>query len=220
MALLQVQPDEDGFRVFHRSYPNQHLCIPFTAAGDTLEVEIWSDRCQAMTVSLQADAWFSQMLGIPCRLVYMPENSLRQVDRTYAPEGTITGFTDGYPILLLNQSSLDDLNLRLPEPVPINRFRPSLVLRGAEAYAEDRMDTFEINGLSFRGVKPCARCVITTIDQETGIAGKDPLRTLAAYRQQGNKVLFGQNVFCTGQGTLRIGDIVSVSVWREVLLKS
>jgi hypothetical protein len=219
MALLQVQPAENGFQVFHRNRPDQFLLIPWQASGDSMEVAIWGDRCQALALSLEADAWFTEALGSRCQLVYMPEGSRRQVDLNYAPEGTITGFTDGYPILMISQASLDDLNTRLPEPLPMNRFRPNIVLSGAEAYAEDRMDSFTINNIELRGVKPCARCVITTINQETGIAGKDPLRTFATYRQQGNKVLFGQNVLGLGTGILHTGDTVSVTLWRDVLLK-
>jgi uncharacterized protein YcbX len=220
MALLQVAPVTNGFRVFHRHRPEDSLQIPTTADGEAIEVDIWGDRCQAVGLSAEANDWFTAQLGIPCQLVYMPDSSLRQVDRTYAPEGSITGFTDGYPILVISQASLDDLNRRLPEPVPMNRFRPNLVLGGAEAYAEDRMDSFDISGISFRGVKPCARCVMTTINQETGIAGQDPLRTLATYRQAGNKVLFGQNVLGQGEGILRAGDPVSVSLWRDIPLKN
>lgn len=219
MALLKVHPAEKGFRITNQNQPDQMLEIPWVASGEDIEVDIWGDRCRAVTLSAEADAWFTQALGSPCRLVYMPESSRRQVDRTYAPEGTITGFTDGYPILMISQASLDDLNGRLAEPVPMNRFRPNLVIAGAEAYAEDRMDSFDINGIAFRGVKPCARCVMTTINQETGMAGKDPLRTFATYRQQGNKVLFGQNVLGPDTGLVRTGDIVSVSLWREVQLK-
>jgi uncharacterized protein len=219
MALLQVEPAENGFRVFHKHHAEQDFHLPLKADGDLIEVDIWGDRCQAVTLSNQADAWFTEMLGSACQLVFMPEDSRRQVDLKYAPEGSITGFTDGYPILLISQASLDDLNLRMPEPIPMNRFRPNIVLSGAEPYAEDRMDSFEINGMAFRGVKPCARCVITTINQDTGKAGKDPLRTFATYRQKGNKVLFGQNVLGPEKGTLRTGDAVSVSLWREIPLK-
>jgi uncharacterized protein YcbX len=220
MALLKVRPAEKGFRITDQNHPDQMLEIPWTCTGEALEVEIWGDRCQAVTLSAEADAWFTQALGSPCRLVYMPESSRRQVDLNYAPEGTITGFTDGYPILMISQASLDDLNARLSVSVPMNRFRPNLVIAGAEAYAEDRMDSFDINGIAFRGVKPCARCVMTTIDQETGTAGKDPLRTLASYRQNGNKVLFGQNVLGQGSVVLKVGDPVSVSLWRDILLKA
>ncbi len=220
MAMLKTQPGDKGFRVFHLQHPDQSVDIPWETDGPGIEVAIWGDRCEAIALSPEADAWFSAHLGIPCQLVYMPERSRRQVDRTYAPEGTITGFTDGYPILVISQASLDDLNSRLEIPVPMNRFRPNLVLSGAEAYAEDRMHSFEINGMAFRGVKPCGRCVMTTIDQDTGVAGKDPLRTLASYRQVGNKVLFGQNVLGLDKGILHIGDTVSVSHWQEITLKA
>jgi uncharacterized protein len=221
MALLKTSLKDDVITVMNTRYPDRRIQFPAAPAGaGQLRVRIWDDMVPALPWLPETNQWFSEQIGFDCRLVYMPEESQRQVDRTYAPEGNITAFSDGYPILLISQASLDDLNRRLPQPVPMNRFRPNLVISGAGAFDEDRMDSFEINGLDFRGVKPCARCVMTTIDQETGISGKDPLRTLAGYRQRGNKVLFGQNVLCSGQGSLQIRDIVSVTVWREVLLRS
>jgi len=217
MALLQVAPVTNGFRVFHRNRPEDVLQIPTAADGEAIEVDIWGDECQAVGLSAEANDWFTAQLGIPCQLVYMPDSSLRQVDRTYAPEGSITGFTDGYPILVISQASLDDLNSRLPEPVPMNRFRPNIVPSGGEAFVEDRMGRFTINGIRFDGVKPCARCVMTTIDQATGEPGKEPLKTLAAYRSRNNKVLFGQNVIARGTGLVRVGDGITVDQWLDPL---
>jgi uncharacterized protein YcbX len=112
--------------------------------------------------------------------------------------------------LLIGESSLNDLNSRLEQPLPMNRFRPSIVISGTEPYEEDEMAHFTINEIDFFGVKPCARCVITTIDQQTAVKGKEPLRTLSTYRQKNNKIYFGQNLVHKGSGNIAIGDEVII----------
>jgi len=131
------------------------------------------------------------------------------------PTGT-TGFADGYPILLLSEESLADLNRRLAPQLPMNRFRPNIVVRGTTPYAEDTWRRFTINGLAFEGVKTCARCAVTTTDQTTAARGREPLATLASYRDSERGVLFGMNVIQTPPddnptwdwGTVAVGDVV------------
>jgi uncharacterized protein YcbX len=115
-------------------------------------------------------------------------------------------FADGMPYLIIGQSSLDELNSRLESPVPMNRFRPNLVFSGGEPFLEDQLRKIQIGSVPFQIVKPCARCVLTTVDQDTGEKGKEPLKTLATYRTVNNKVMFGQNVVALGGGSVRIGD--------------
>lgn len=207
LALLQVQLEKNGLIVFHKQSIREQVFIPFSAPDPVeLSVVVWNDSCLATTVSAGVDAWFSRMLQMECRLVYMPEHSIRLVDEKYAIENDVTSFSDAYPMLMIGQSSLDDLNARLTEPVPMNRFRPNIVFTGGTPYQEDEMEAFSINGIQLFGVKPCARCVVTTIDQDTGVRGKDPLRTLATYRSNGNKVLFGQNLLHKGEGRISRGD--------------
>ncbi|NJN78675.1 MAG: MOSC domain-containing protein [Saprospiraceae bacterium] len=195
MALLQVEIAESGLKVYHKLRETNVLEIPFDAKPlESLTVKIWDDECSAYTVSEAANVWFSEMLNQKCRLVYMPDDSLRQVDERYAEEGDITGFSDGYPILIIGQSALDNLNNRLEESVSMNRFRPNLVFTGGEPNVEDTWKIFEIGEATFYGVKPCARCVMTTINQNNGKSGKEPLKTLATYRKFENKILFGQNI--------------------------
>lgn len=195
MALLQVEIEANGLKVSHKTKPKGMVKIPFDAQPlEHLEVQIWDDKCSAYTVSKIANEWFSTVLNQKCQLVYMPEDSLRQLDRRYAKEGDITGFSDGYPILILGESALDYLNGKLAESVPMNRFRPNLVFKGGEPNEEDNWQEFEIGEATFLGVKPCARCVMTTINQDNAQLGKEPLKTLATYRKDGKKVLFGQNV--------------------------
>jgi len=151
------------------------------------------------------------MLQIKCRLVYMPVSTFRQVDERYAEPGQITSFSDAYPFLMIGQASLDELNSRLEEAVPMDRFRPNIVFTGGEAFQEDQMQHFRINNINFYGVKPCARCQVITIDQENGITGKEPLKTLSDYRKKNNKVYFGQNLVHRGEGNISVGDEISIN---------
>jgi uncharacterized protein YcbX len=206
MAMLQASVREGILEVRDSSQPGDILRLPAHAsAGTHLRVGIWEDVCDAIAPSEEADAWFTQKLGRPLRLVYMPDESHRQVDTAYASPGDITSFSDGYPILIIGQASLDDLNARLDIPVPMDRFRPNIVFTGGAPYAEDTFTHFRAGTLEFHGVKPCARCTVTTIDQSSGIPGSEPLRTLSTYRTRGGKVMFGMNLLASGTGMLETG---------------
>lgn len=210
MALLQVGLVNQVLQVEHKQN-SSCISLPLLPPSDErIVVTIWNDVCEAQLVSAQADEWFSDMLSTSCRLVYMPEDSRREVDPHYAKQKEITSFSDAYPMLMIGQSSLDDLNSRLLQPLPINRFRPNIVFTGGDPYEEDRMENFYIGGIEFFGVKPCARCTVTTIDQETATKGDEPLRTMARYRARNNKVLFGQNLLHRGEGMLRTGDEIRI----------
>jgi len=169
-------------------------------------VVVWRDECEAVPAGRDAAQWFSELLGTPCRLVRMPPSTVRQVDLHFARAGDRVAFADGFPFLLLSEASLAELNRRLEKPLPMDRFRPNIVLDGCEPHAEDGWSRIVIGGLGFRVVKPCARCVITTTDQATGERGREPLRTLSTYRLLDGKVLFGQNLVHEGRGTIRVGD--------------
>ena len=204
MSLLQVRLNADSLSIHHK-HSGESVQIPFAPSGATCTVTVWDDTCEAQYVEKIADEWFSRMLSLPCRLVYMPENSRRKVDPDYAHGEEITSFSDGFPLLLIGQASLDDLNSRLEHPLTMERFRPNIVFTGSTPYQEDEMEEFQIGGLTFYGVKPCARCVITTIDPATAEKGKEPLKTLSKYRQRNNKLYFGQNCLCDGRGRISIG---------------
>lgn len=208
MATLAVALDETRLRVWHREQPDDALLIPYqTASSATIRVEIWDDTVEALLVSEAADRWFSEKLGTPLRLVFLPEAPRRAVDPRYALAHDHVSFADGYPYLIISQASLDDLNRRLPEPIGMQRFRPNLVVQGALPYAEDHWTDFRIGEVTFGGVKPCARCVLTTLDPVSLEKGPEPLKTLATYRKQDNKILFGMNTLLVGQeGLLRVGD--------------
>jgi uncharacterized protein YcbX len=214
LALLAVAPAYNGFLISHRQRPDLlPLFIPFEATPDrTLFVTVWDDILWAWRGTPEADEWLAEALGHPCRLVYMSDMVRRDVEPELNPEGKLVSFADGYPFLLAGEAALADLNTRLAEPVPMNRFRPNLVFGGGEAYEDDAWEQFQIGEVPFRAVRGCGRCVLTTIDQDTAIKSPvgDPLRTLATYRKAENSTLFGQNVTGPARGHLRVGDAVTV----------
>ena len=207
MTQLQVSIANDGLIITHKT-KGKSIIIQFktSSSGGCGLVTVWDDTFTAEYVSDKADKWFSTMLGINCRLVYMPDNCRRVVDLRYAPEDAITSFSDAYPFMMLGQSSLDDLNNRLKDALPMDRFRPNIVFTGGVPFEEDLLGSFTIGGINFFGVKLCARCIIPTINQISGIKGKEPLKTLASYRAKNNKIYFGQNLVHKGDGLIAIGD--------------
>ncbi len=213
MALLQVHLQPTGLLVTHKQISSENLFISFdsrTYQTTPIPVTIWDDTVSAVEVSAEANAWFSRLLQLNCRLVFMPPQVHRPVDPVYAFNQEPVSFADGYPILLIGQESLTDLNSRLTEPVPMNRFRPNLVFSGGTPFLEDTWREFTINHQKFKVVKPCARCVLVTINQDTAKKGTEPLRTLATYRTIDRKVKFGQNVLPLSTGEIiKIGDVVS-----------
>jgi uncharacterized protein YcbX len=219
MALLQTSIASKGLQIKNKINGSE-LSIPFEPkAAAVIEVQVWNDICEARVVSEEANGWFSETFSFPCKLIYMPDATHRFVDKSYAQHNEITSFSDAYPFLMIGESSLQDLNNRLAEPLPMNRFRPNIVFIGAGAYAEDSMRHFTINKIDFYGAKLCARCPIPTINQDNAIKGQEPLRTLASYRQRNNKVFFGQNLLHRGSGVISIGDELIVhQTANDVLL--
>jgi hypothetical protein len=140
----------------------------------------------------------------------MPDDTLSPVEPEFASTSDIVSLADAFPLLLISQPSLDDLNERLAVPVPMNRFRPNLVVNGCGAFDEDRWKGIRIGDILLRVVKPCSRCVTTTVDQATGIQGKEPLVTLSQYRKFNGKVCFGQNVIPENDAVVNIGDRVEI----------
>ena len=211
MALLQPAfVTVHTMRLINRANPEQEPLMielyPVTSVQHSEWVQVWEDHCQAVFIDQAADKWLSKALGQPCRLAYMPDYSIRPVDAKYGREGDKVSFADGYPCLIIGQASLDDLNKQLHEPVPMNRFRPNIVFEGGAPFEEDQWQHIRIGEVDFRSVKPCARCEMTTINQATSQRGKEPLATLAQYRRQGHKVLFGMNLCPNNEGIIRVGD--------------
>lgn len=208
MACLRTEPAEDGFTVIdHRD--EEHLSLPWTLEdGPEPEVDIWGTRVRAREAPSGWSAWFSTRVGGAVRLVHMPDAAHRPIDERYARG--LTSLSDGFPYLILSQASVDALNERLDVPVPVDRFRPNLVIGGGVAHQEDCWREVRIGTARFSLVKPCARCIITTTDQRTGERGREPLRTLATYRTVDGKVHFGMNAVADTQGMVRVGDPISI----------
>ncbi|HZG24006.1 MAG TPA: MOSC N-terminal beta barrel domain-containing protein [Chitinophagaceae bacterium] len=211
MALVKVEIQKETMTFLHQQFLTSTLVIPLKPESTKLHlIQVWDDQCQVLHVSKKADEWFSDMLSYPCRLMYMPDHSPRPVDEKYAFDNNLTNLSDAFPIMMIGQASLDDLNARLEMPLPMNRFRPNIVFTNGSPYEEDEMEMFKVGGMEFYGVKLCGRCNITTIDQQTSIAGKEPLRTLSSYRKRNNNVYFGQNLLYKGEGSIRTGDTIDV----------
>jgi uncharacterized protein YcbX len=216
LAMLHTEALQDGFRVFD-TRDGSHLDLPWTLeATSTRMCSVWSDRVRCIPAPHAANAWFTERCGSPVELVYQPDGTRRRTDGRYA--SALTSLSDGFPYLVVNAASLRDLNERGKQvhgtawvPVAMDRFRPNLVIDGAEPWAEDEWPSLTVGGSHFDLVKPCARCVIVNTDQATGTRGREPLRTLATFRSKGNKVLFGVNAVCADAGTIRIGDLVTAS---------
>ena len=209
--LALVRPAIVGGRLQVTAPGKAPFDLPLAPEGAvTTMVTVWDDTCAAWWMGERAARWFTEALGVQCSLVYMPDSTLRPADPTYAPPDVRVSFADGFPFLLISESSLADLNRRLDVPLPMNRFRPNLVIAGGPAFVEDELGAFRIGGLDLEVVKPCARCVLTTTDQDNATRGPEPLRTLATFRKVGSKVLFGQNVVHRGTGRLTVGDAVEV----------
>lgn len=206
LALVTTALDNDLIRVAAPGLAPLHLPRQYDG-GEPRAVRVWSDQSRG-SVHAPGSAWFSEYLGAPHQLVYMPDSERRAVNPARARAGDIVSFADGYPFLLISEASLEDLNARLAEPITMERFRPNIVVSGTEPFAEDEFASVRLGEIAFRGVKRCDRCPVTTVDLETGEPGKEPLRTLATFRRWDGKVWFGMNMIHDGPGRLRVGDPV------------
>lgn len=220
MSLLQTVIEGEQLLIYRKGNRADRLELslqPSQAA--TFMVKVWDDDVEVQYVNIVADEWLSRQLNIACKLVYMPEASHRKVDQRFAQAEEITSLSDAYPLLVVGQASLDDLNGHLQEKLPIDRFRPNIVFSGGRPYDEDIMQHFIINDINLYGVKLCARCPITTINQSTATKGKEPLKTLAGYRLVNKNIYFGQNVLFDKAGTIRVGDELRVVHFKPHLLQ-
>ena len=182
------------------------------SSGTPVSVNIWKSKgVHAIDQGEEAAQWFSDWLGTDVRLVHFADGYIRRVNEKWAVnEDDHTGFADGYPILLTSEEGLQDLNTHLEQPVPMNRFRPNIVVKGCEPFAEDTWNRIRIGDVELAVVKPCARCEVTTIDKETLEMSKEPLKTLGKYRKQELGAIFGQNVIPFNEGILRLGMTVEI----------
>ena len=212
MALFNVKLENELLIINHKQNKLSPLTIRLQPYEEELiNVQVWKDSVIALKYGGDVNDWFSKALGIKCKLVYMPDTTKRKVDPKYA-NNKIVSFADGYQFLIIGEESLNDLNNKLKMPLSMNRFRPNLVFSGGEAFDEDRWKQFKIGKMGFRAVKPCSRCVITTINQDTGIKSKEPLTTLSTYRGKNGKVLFGMNMVAEGTGKINVSDEIKINV--------
>ncbi len=211
MALLKTKISHNKLILSHKTEDVSPLVIPIKSKfSETTVVNVLDDLVTAFLVGKYADEWLSDVLDYKCRLVFMPDDTERFVDRSYAIQNEIVSFANTYPFLIIGQRSLDDLNSRLKEKLPMNRFRPNFVFNGGEPYEEDNWKKFKIGEIIFEVVKPCPRCTAITVDQDNAGKKDEPLKTLATYRTVNNKVMFGMNLIHEGTGILLVGDEIVV----------
>ena len=228
--------DRDGVFLSQRSHPRmatvwtgiaggaltlaapdmEELAVPLDPPeAAPVRVRVWSSECEALPASREADGWLSGYLGLDCRLVYMPDATRRESNPEHAGPGHLVGFADAFAYLVTTQASLADLNARLAAaahgPVPMNRFRPNLVVAGTEPWAEDGWRDIRAGSARLRAAKACGRCEVTTTDQATGeVRGPEPLATLAAFRASPFGPRFGVNLVTLEEGRVRVGDAIHV----------
>lgn len=209
--LSALYNDQGGLTLSAAGLASLEVPLPDAAAA-LRGVTIWQDSLRVPDAGDEAAAWVSEFVGKPTRLVQVPPERARGTAAGYGKDDDQVAFADGFPLLLIGQASLDDLSSRVGRPLEMLRFRPNLVIEGSDAFAEDQWRRIRIGDLEFRVVKPCSRCILTTIDPQTGerSADREPLATLQKYRAQADGAMFGQNLVNDGSGHLQVGMPVTV----------
>jgi len=210
MARLQVSETTQGLLINMNDSTIEVQLADLLSCARPCEVTVWQDTCIAYQANDSINEWFSIALKRICKLVYMPDSTKRLVDPNYADNNVTVSFADGFPLLLTTEASLSELNRHFPEYVDMLRFRPNLVIDSDMPFAEDQWKNIRIGTLNFSVVKPCARCVIPTIDPKTGNKNPEVFKTLQRHRQHNGEVFFGQNIIAYGEGVIRVGDTVEV----------
>ena len=212
MACIRPELDGDGLRLSAPGMPELEVDAPGDSSEGRVACRVWGFRLQGVDQGEGAARWLGEYLSTPCRLVRVPPDFDRRVNPRRFEGEAYTALSDGYPLLLIGEASLADLNGRMARELPMNRFRPNLVVRGSDAYAEDGWRRIRVGRRGFAFTKPCERCAITTVDQATGRRGDDgePLRTLAGYRRSPKGALFGVNLVHLDRGPIQVGDPVQV----------
>ena len=218
LVLVTPVPEGDGIRLTEPAMPE--LTVPVPPPGELVPVAVWESKLLATPAGGAASAWFGEVAGEPVRLVYLDDPTRRRPNPAYSREGDRVSFADGFPLLLTGEGSLRELNdligggpLAAEGPLPMRRFRPNVVVAGADPWAEDRWRLVRIGDVVFRAVKGCDRCVLTTIDPDTAVKGKEPIATLTRCRRWDGKVWFGVNLIPDSPSvaaTIRVGDPVQV----------
>jgi len=216
LVLIHPAITPDGLVVSGPDLPELTVSTP--DPGAQIPVNLWESHLTAAPAGPEADAWFSKAMGRTARLVHLDDPTRRPTSPDFSEPGDRVSLADGYPLLLATEESLAALNdvvlanaTDAREPLPMTRFRPNVVVAGAEAWAEDDWRRIRIGGATFRAVKGCARCVLTTIDPETGLREKEPIASLARVRRWDGKTWFGINLVPDhADVTIRVGDELEV----------
>lgn len=204
MALFQCQIEGDNLQISFKG-DTQSMSLD-THSADVREVQVWSSKLKAHVVSEHLSEWFSDHLAMSATLVKMTDVSSRTKLFTKPPFTTQVSLADGYPYLILGQASMDHLNTTLDTQLMANRFRANIIVDTQKPHEEDDWTNISIGSSKLRVLSPCARCQVTTIDQATAIKGKEPLKSLAQYRKEGQKIYFGANTMVRQEGIIKVGD--------------
>ncbi len=208
LCLFRVAIADSGLSV--TGPDGEILAVPFAADGDTKLVRVWNSDVKAREVSSRCNEWFSDRIGERTVLVHFGEEARRDINPDWSQPGDQVSFADGFPVMVANLATLEDLNQRLDAPVPMNRFRPNVVLSGIEPYHEDTWKSLTSGDVQLDFPRPCGRCLVTTTDQDTARRGVEPLATLAKYRIKDQNVIFGMNAIPRSFGTLHVGATVEL----------
>ena len=208
--MCLIQPELTASGLILNTSVMDPISINIPNHNKKCSVKVWADQCHAFDAGDEAANWLSHVLEKKCRLVYFPEDEIRQVDLEYANKGDKTAFSDGFPLLIISQGSLDDLNQRLSSPIAMNRFRPNIVIDGCDPFAEDEWKKIRIGDITFRFVKPCSRCVIPSINIDTAEREEEPIKTLLSYRKRDNNIYIGQNVIAEANGEIDVGMSINI----------
>ena len=205
MCMIGQQVSQDSLQFSASGFSDLKVPLDLTE-GEKTDCQIFADTTAGTHLSKEFDAWFSEVLKTPVQLVRVPTNNSRTTPAKYDSTLTPVSFADAFPFLLASHETLDELNSKLSSPVPMNRFRPNIVVQGAPAGEEDNWGQFTIGNVEFSGIKDCSRCSIITVDQSSGEKDNSPMTTLMKYRKRNNKVVFGQNLIHHCQGDISVGD--------------
>lgn len=210
MARIRAEATPAGLTL-HDGATAQAVAFPGPEAPRR-QVTVWKDSVPALDAGQSAAAFLTAVLGVDCALVYLDDATARPVDPDFGRPEDRTAFNDGFPVLLANTASLAALNAEMAQPIPMTRFRPNIVISGTTPWAEDRWRRIRIGEVIFRIVKPCARCIVTTVDQLTGERPDktEPLKTLGRIHRAPGGVIFGQNLIPDSLGLIAVGDPVEI----------
>lgn len=209
LSQIKIRIESDNIVASHNGFAD--LEIPLTISQDPkINVTVWNEQqVEALEADSVINSWISKVAKSECRLAFMPEDGKRAINPERARNNENVSFADGYPYLIVSEESLEDLNSRMEKTLPMHRFRPNIVVAGEKPYGEDGWKDFKIGTVDFYGTNACKRCVFTTINQETGEKGVEPLKTLATYRREGSEVIFGLNAIASSDGIIKTGDHIN-----------